>query len=302
MTPAKILIIGAGYAGLQIAHMAREQGLAVAGTTRSVQTVEQLEAMGAAAVLWDVLEDDVARLKGLLDAETAVIYSVPTLFDAWKPAGGQGLARHVAPVARVLEACAAARVARLIYLSSTSVYGDHGGAWIDESSERRPDSPAGQMRRDIEDCVLGFGDRLDVNVAQLVGIYGPGRTLVAMLESGRYTLVDGGKKVTNRIHVEDIAQAVLAMVERAPGGARTYLLSDGNPQSVAELVDFICEQTGIARPAEESLEDYAKRLQNPNVVARWKNTYRAKNQRMLEELGVRLRYVDALAGYASLLG
>jgi nucleoside-diphosphate-sugar epimerase len=294
----RITIIGAGYVGMVLAKQAIEQGLEVAGTSRTAQTRAELEAMGAVAIAWDALDDPVERLDEVIDEETAVVYSVPTVYRDYEDSS-EGMARHVEPVERVLSTCARRGAQRFVYLSSTSVYGDQQGEWVDEQTTRAPTSPYGRMRRDIEDHVLGYGREMPVNVARLVGIYGPGRTILQYVESGRYKLVDGGTKPTNRIHVDDIVRAVFAIIEHAGNGARVYNLCDGDPRTVAEVIDFLVERLGIERPEEISLEKYAE-TRGPNGAARWKNTYRCKSDRLVGELGVELRFQNVLEGYREL--
>ncbi|MFB6262017.1 MAG: NAD-dependent epimerase/dehydratase family protein, partial [Bradymonadaceae bacterium] len=235
----------------------------------------------------------------LTEPGSAVVYSVPTLFREYDEA--REPPRHVAPVARALEAAADAGAERFVYLSSTSVYGDHDGAWVDEDVEPAPASPMGKMRRDIEEFVLerGPAQGVSANVARLVGIYGPGRTLVDYLRSGRYRLVDGGTKPTNRIHVDDIVRVLRAIVERGPEGARLYNVSDGSPKTAREVVDWAVEHLDVEPPEEISLEAYADQ-RGPNAVARWANTYRVDNTRMVEELGVAPEYADVFEGYRAI--
>jgi len=125
---------------------------------------------------------------------------------------------------------------------------------------------------------------------------------VERLKGGRFRLVDGGRKVTNRIHVEDIGAILLAILAADPEGVTTYNLSDGHPQRVRDLVEFVCTELGMPLPPEESLEDYAERRNDPNVVARWRTTSRVRNDRIRTEVGVTLKYPDAFAGYRSILG
>ncbi|MFU8806821.1 MAG: NAD-dependent epimerase/dehydratase family protein [Bradymonadaceae bacterium] len=297
----RIVIIGAGYTGLELTRQARERGFEVVGTSRSEETRDELAALGATAVHWDVLDDDLCAITPFLGPKTAVVYSVPTLF-ADHEAGSPGEPpRHVQPVAKILEACVESKTARFVYLSSTAVYGNHDGEWVDEDAELRADTPAGMMRRDIEDYVLASSAQIDVNVARIVGIYGPGRTMQGFIASGRYRLVGGGTKPSNRVHVEDIAQSVLAMIERGPKGARVYNVCDGNPVPVRDLVEFICRRTGIDVPPKESLEEYAARTRNPDALGRWKNAIRCQNARLTDELGVELRYPDVFEGFDELL-
>lgn len=296
----RIVIVGTGYVGLELARQALERGFSVIGTSRSPQTSEKLIEMGAQALRFDVLDDPVEKLSEVLDEHAAVVYSVPTVYRDYEEAD-TGMARHVEPVDRVLQTSARAGVERFVYLSSTSVYGDQEGGWVDENTPRAPTSPYGKMRRDIENQVLDYSRDMAVNIARLVGIYGPGRTILEYMKTGRYKLVDGGKKPTNRVHVYDIAQSILAMIERAPQGGRVYNVCDGDPRTVAELVDFLVDRLDIDRPEEVSFEQYAK-TRGPNVAARWKNTYRCSSNRLVDDLGVSLRYPNVLEGYRSIFG
>lgn len=300
----KIVIVGAGYTGLRLAEAAVDEDYEVVGTTRSEETLEALGEMGAEGVRWDVNQIDESPFEEHLEEGCAVVYSVPTLFRNYGdpgPGGRGPMARHVRPLVRVLRSAAEAGASRFIYLSSTSVYGNHDGARVDEETPTDPTSPAGKMRRDIERWVMGQGETLDVNVARLVGIYGPGRTMADYIERGLYKLVDGGTKPTNRIHVDDIVGALLTMIEEGPAGARLYNVSDGHPKTAAEVVDWLVERLDLERPEEISMEAYAEK-RGPNAVARWKNTYRVDNSRLTEELGYELKYPDVFAGLEAIYG
>lgn len=295
-----LFIIGAGYVGTALARRAVSLGIPVTAAARSADVLAELGELGATPLELDVT-GDLSALDGALTPGSSLVYSVPSLFRTYEGPEGASLARHVQPVHDVLGRASEAGVSRIIYLSSTSSYGDHGGAWVDEDTERKPISALGMMRRDIEDHVLENPWGFDAAyVARIVGIYGPGRTLVDYIQRGRYKLVDGGKKVTNRIHVEDIVTAVLRMCEIAARGARAYNLADGQPKSARELVDFLVEHVGIERPEEVSLEDYAAK-HGANVGARWRTAYMCNNDRMLEELGVELRFADVFAGYRQMI-
>lgn len=300
MNNATILILGAGYTGKKLARMAIDRGYDVIATTRDGDTAALLNELGARAVEWSV-GDDPLEWGEFVDESTHVVYSIPTLYSEYESGEGDRLPRHVRPVADVVDICQKRSASRLVYLSSTSVYGDHEGRWVDENTPRRPSSPYGKMRADIEDYLRRQDVEPTISVARLVGIYGPGRTMVDSIQSGRYRLVDGGKKVTNRIHVHDIARAILAIIERGPRQFRTFNITDGHPQSVRDLVEFICDVTGIDAPPEERLQEYARRKQNPNAVARWKNTVRVRNDRLRRELDFELVYPDPFAGYQAIL-
>lgn len=299
MTLSRILMVGAGYTGLEIARQARAAGLEVVATTSNTERREALEAMGAEVMDWQA-SADASPLAAHLDADTALIYSVPPLAEGYAPGSEEAPPEHLVPLLAAIEVAQKQGCPRFVYLSSTSVYGNYNAQWIDEDAELRPSSPQGKMRRDSELAVLS-AEGIDGYTLRIVGIYGPGRTILGRLESGRYPLVDGGKKITNRIHVEDLAQAALAAALRAPEGSRAYNVSDGQPTAVRDLVSFVCEHTGLPMPEPVSLEDYARRVQNPDIVARWTNSARVSNRRLIDELKIELRYPDVFAGYRPIL-
>lgn len=294
----RIVIVGAGYTGLRLAEAALDRGYDAVGTTRSAETTKELRRLGAERMMWDALEDSAESLEAAIDPASTVVYSVPTLFDEHTSAG-EGLAQHVEPVEAVIGAAEAAGASRFIYLSSTSVYGDHDGEWVDETTPTAPTSPMGKMRRDIEEHVLERDTALAMNVARLVGIYGPGRTMADYIERGFYRLVDGGEKPSNRIHVDDIVGGLMALIERGPDEARLYNFSDGHPRSVADVVDWLVERLGLERPESVSMEEYA-RERSENAVARWRNTYRVDNHRLVDELDYEFEYPDVFAGLESI--
>jgi nucleoside-diphosphate-sugar epimerase len=293
--PQTLAILGAGYTGLRLAEREVEAGTRVWGTTRTPERAERLEALGAEAIEWDLLEDGPGALAGRLDASTTVVYSIPTLRRQLDTG------EHIAPVEGLLEVMAERGIDAWIYLSSISVYGDQGGEWVDEQTPRAPNAPTGRMRRDLEELTESYAGAFPVSVARIAGIYGPGRTIVDYLESGRYRLVGGGEKITNRIHVEDLAATISALARHRHDEPYVVNVADGHPVRVRELVDEVCERLELERPPEESLESYAER-RGPSAVARWTNSMRVRNRRMREELGVELRYPDVFSGYRAILG
>lgn len=274
----RLLIVGAGYTGSRIVEQAADAGWDVAATTRSEPRRRELGELGAQVLAWSA-EDGIAGLP--LDDSPDVVYSVPPT-DAITPA-------DIVEIAR--------RSGRFVYLSSTSVYGNYEEGEVDEESPRRPTSPAGKARLEIEDALLASG--LDAQIVRIVGIYGPGRTLDRYLAGGRYKLVDGGQKLTNRIHVDDLARVVLAVVERAADGPCAYIAADGHPVRVRDLVDWLIANQGIDRPPEVTLEQY-RAERGDDAAERWANSYTANNHRIREDLGVRLQFPDVYAGYAAI--
>ncbi len=290
-----LLVVGAGYTGRRLARSARARDWSVAGTSRSDETLEELDGIGATPVRWEILEEGADELAGYVGEGTHVVYSIPTLYDDYESAA-EGLPRHVRPIRRVVRMADDRGASRFVYLSSTSVYGDHQGAWVDEATPTAPGSANGKMRRDVEQWLLGADRSIDTHVARLAGIYGPGRTILESIEAGRYRLVDGGTKPANRIHVDDIVRSVFAILDAAPSGARLYNCSDGNPKTVARIVEWMVDRLGIEPPPRVSLEAY-ERERGPKAAARWKSAYRVRNHRLVDELGVKMSNPDVFAGY-----
>ena len=287
------MILGAGYTASRVATQAIERGWEVIVTTREPARLKHLSEQGARVLRWDILSDDPDELSAHMNEHTTLLYSIPTLFRD----DTQGA--HMPHVRVLLERAQARRVKHLIYLSSTSVYGDHSGARVTEDTPLAPTSALGRMRRDIEQAFMSC-EWARVTVARIVGIYGPGRTLFEYTQRGRYTLVDGGTKRTNRVHVEDIVQSIWAMIQRQGPSPRVFNVCDGHPVMVRDLVSFLVEHTSMPWPEEVSLEDYAS-TRDPNVVARWTNEYVCDSSRLTQELGVELLYPNALEGYRALL-
>jgi nucleoside-diphosphate-sugar epimerase len=289
-----LIVLGAGYTGARLARAALARGAHVRVTSRDPDKLADLAALGAQTVRWDALDDpDLGAAFDGVAPGAHVVYSLPTLFRTYEPA------RHLAPLARATAAARAAGAARFVYYSSTSVYGDHGGAWIDEDTAREPQSDLGRMRVDLEDHVLANPDGLPgAYVARLVGIYGPGRTLDGYIRRGVYAVARPEKR-TNRIHVDDIVSATLAILERAPDGARAYDVTDGAPATVAEVVDFVVSRLGLDPPPVTTIEEVARR--SPAAAARWRSKYRCRGQRLRDELGWAPEFADVIAGYEAMI-
>ncbi len=301
MTIQTLLICGAGYSALELVrHLASSHpDLDITATTRDPGSATTLRELGATPLDWSV-GDPLDPLADALGPHSALLYSIPTLFRDYEPPS-QGLPRHVEPVHQIFDLAVRQKVSRFIYLSSTSAYGDHQGEWVDEHTPLQPQSPYGMMRRDIEAYLLQRRGLLDVTVARLVGIYGPGRSLIDRMRSGRFRLVDGGQKISNRVHVHDIARALRAILTAQDTPKSLYNITDGHPQPLRDLVDFICANSDIPFPPEETLDEYAQRTQNPNATARWQTRIRVRNDRLRRDFDFSFRFPDAFAGYASIL-
>ena len=185
------------------------------------------------------------------------------------------------------------------YLSTTGVYGNRDGDWVDETSELKPGFDHQRRRVEAEDQwrELYRDHQVPVHTFRLAGIYGPGRNLLQRVRSGSAKRIDQPGLVFNRIHVEDVVQVLCASIDRPHPGA-VYNVSDDLPSSPAEAVEFACDLLKVDVPPLVALEEA-----NLSKMGRgfYQTNKKVRNQKIKEELGVRLRYPDYKTGLRALL-
>jgi nucleoside-diphosphate-sugar epimerase len=205
------------------------------------------------------------------------------------------------PVLAVLadDIVAASNLQSIIYLSSLGVYGDHGGAWIDETAPTIPPHTRGAARVDAELAWQALGRQCSIPVAilRLGGIYGPGQNAFVRLLAGRAHRIDKPGHVSNRIHVADIAQAIdAAFVRRFDGIVN---VADGAPAPPSDQIAFAAKLLGAAPPPLLSLDEAGRTL-SPFLMSFYESCARVRNDRLKSVLGVTLRYPDYRAGLQAL--
>jgi nucleoside-diphosphate-sugar epimerase len=283
----RLFCFGLGYSALVLARKLRAEGWEIAGTCRSAEKQAALAAEGIAAARFDrgrSLDDPAAALRGA----THLLSAVPP--DA---AGDPVLDHHGADLARAPSLVWAG------YLSTTGVYGDRGGGWVDESAELRPTGERGRRRVAAEAGWLALGrqSRLPIHIFRLAGIYGPGRSALDAVRRGEAKRIEKPGQVFSRIHVEDIAAALGASMARPHPGA-VYNLCDDDPAPPHEVVAYACALLKVEPPplvpfAEAELSAMARSFYDDNK--------RVLNTRLKRELGVTLKYPSYREGLAALL-
>jgi nucleoside-diphosphate-sugar epimerase len=279
----RLFIFGVGFSGLEIARLAQAAGWTVAGTVTTPDKAERLAAEGIETNLFDGTKP----LPGAAFAKaTHVLSSVPP-----QPTGDPVL-NNCAALLR--DAC------WLGYLSTTGVYGDTGGAWVDESAPTHPRQPRSIARLAAERAwqALGLDAGAVVDIFRLPGIYGPGRSALDQVKEGRARRIDKPGQYFSRIHVADIAATVLAAITRPSPGA-IYNVADDLPAATKEIVAYACELLGMPVPAAIPWEQAAPAM---GEMARsfYAESRRAKNDRIKQELGVRLRYPTYREGLSAI--
>jgi nucleoside-diphosphate-sugar epimerase len=290
MSQPRLFCFGLGYSAEMLARRCLAAGWRVAGTCRTAARRSELAALGIEGWLLDreqPLADE--TLDGALAGATHLLSSVPP-DDAGDP---------------VLDLCAAA-IVRLLpcpawigYLSTTSVYGDRGGGWVDETSELRPASERGRRRIAAEAGWLAVGRRHDlpVHVFRLAGIYGPGRSPFDKLRAGRAQRIDKPGQVFGRIHVEDIAAALIASMARPNPGA-VYNVCDDEPAAPEAVLAYAAGLLGRDPPP---LVPLARADLKPMARSFYAENKRVSNERVKRELGVALAYPDYRRGLKAVL-
>lgn len=287
MTP--VSIVGCGYTGLRLAQHLTGRRRAVRGFATRTASLAGIGSAGAAAVALD-LDRDCAPI----DADAQLLYyMVPPAPD------GRGDPR----LARCLEALLG-RPQRIVYLSTTGVYGDRAGARVDEDSPPQPGTARAIRRLAAEVALRAWAEARAVPwcILRVAGIYGPGRLPLERLRRGEPAIAPDEATPTNRIHVADLVDACLAAGASARAANRIFNVADGND---ASQTDFLLRVARIARlpPPPFVSREAARRTFSPSVWSFLGESRRVDNRRLVEELGVRLSYVDLDAGIrASLTG
>ena len=281
----RLFCFGLGYSALALARALKARGWTVAGTCRSEDTRTALATEGIEAHLFDrvrPLSDPSAVLAGA----THVLSSVPP-----DDQGDPVLDSHS-------DALAALDTNWIGYLSTTGVYGDRGGDWVDESSDLRPVGPRGRRRVEAEEGWLDLWRRhgRPVHLFRLAGIYGPGRGPFEQVRTGTAKRVIKPGQVFSRIHVDDIVQVLEAsMAKPRPGAA--YNVCDDEAAPPQDVIVEASRLLGLTPPPEIPFE-----TANLSPMARsfYDELKRVSNRRIRDELGVRLRYPTYREGLAAL--
>jgi nucleoside-diphosphate-sugar epimerase len=252
----RLFVFGLGYAASAIA--ARLPGARIAAT-------------GSAG---DVAFDDVSRVRFEIAQATHILSSVPP--------------GEADPVLATYGDALAATGAWLGYLSSTGVYGDTGGAWVDEGA------PTGAGRRGARAVADAAWLALSARVFRLPGIYGPGRSPLDRIRSGEARRIDVPGQIFSRVHVDDIASGVIAALDAPPGA---YNLADDEPAPQSDVVAFGCRLLGLPVPPPVPLEEANL---SPAARAFYSENRRVANGKAKRVLGWRPRYPDYRLGLRAL--
>lgn len=283
----KLFCFGYGYTCDELGRVLLEQGWSVAGTTRDNDKRRFLNSLGVKSFLFDYeqpLEDPALFLSGT----THLLISTPPDDD-----GDPVFHMHAADILNI------PTLQWVGYLSSTAVYGDREGGWVDEISEIRPSNKRGSRRARAEDQWLSlfYSKGLPVHIFRLAGIYGPGRSALDSVRAGIARRIHKPGHAFSRIHVEDIVQVLIAsMMNPKPGTA--YNVADDMAAPSHEVIKYACDLLGIAPPP---LLPYDEADLAPITRSFYNDNKRIRNDRIKNELGITLKYPNYMEGLKACL-
>ncbi len=287
-----LLVVGCGDVGQRVVRLLahqRQGGLRVLALARSNASACALRKLGVRVVEGDLAQaHTLARLRGLADW---------ALHLAPPPAAGQRDI-HTRNLLQALSRCS--RVQRLVYASTTGVYGDTQGAWCDEATRLNPGTDRARRRVDAEGAVRLWGQQHGVPtcVLRVPGIYAADREgghPALRLLRGTPVLHAAEDVYTNHIHADDLARACVRALWAPMAGWRTVNVCDDTQLRMGEYMDTAAELCGLQRPPRISREQAAEQL-SPMALSFWNESRRLRNERMKQVLRLNLRYPDVRTG------
>ncbi|WP_296001930.1 NAD-dependent epimerase/dehydratase family protein [Rugamonas sp.] len=271
----RLLILGCGDAGLRLLPLLRARFRVYAVTSRPERCAE-LRAAGAVPLVADL--DQPATLRRLAGLARYIVHLAP-------PQGDGALDRRTRRLTAILP-----ERARLVYVSTTGVYGDCGGALFDETRPVAPANARAHRRVDAEQVLRHWavGARARVAILRVPGIYGADRLPLKRLREGTPALAEADDVYTNHIHADDLAAIIARALWRGRPG-RVYHAVDDSDMKMADYFDAVADAFALPRPPRLARAELA-RVVTPALLSFMSESRRLRNDRLTGELGVRLRY------------
>jgi nucleoside-diphosphate-sugar epimerase len=283
----KLFCFGFGYTAGFLSEKLMAHDWKIAGTTTNIEKRDFLKKNGVEAWLFDQSHSIPDPVKTFADV-THVLLSVPPDAD-----GDPAFNAHGADLA------ALKNLEWVGYLSTTAIYGDQNGNWINEATPPAPSGRRGSLRLKAEEQwqSLFLHEGLPLEIFRLSGIYGPNRSALDAVRTGTAQCIDKPGHAFNRIHVEDIVQVLIASMNKPrPGGI--YNLADDAPAASCEVIRFACNLTGVEIPPAIPFDQ----AEMPPVVRSfYTDNKRVHNDLIKNELGIQLLYPDYRSGLQACL-
>lgn len=281
----RICIIGCGDTGSRVARLAMEEGVKVVAMSRNMSRCAPLQDTAAEMVQGDL--DDRESIPRLDFSGAALLYSAPP------PGGG---VRDT----RVSNFLASIRMgsepAKIVYISTTSVYGDCGDELVTEERPANPGNHTARRRLDAEESLTKWAKErcVPLVILRVAGIYGAGRIPMERILAGHPLLDESEAGFSNRIHADDLARICLAAMDRGEEG-EIFNVCDGESSTMTAYFNAITDLLGLPRLPQVPLSE-ARRVMTPLMFGYMTESRRIDNSKMLAKLGVTLRYPTMAEG------
>ncbi len=272
----KLLVLGAGFSGLHIANAAKALGAKVLCSRRNSNHPGSDFAFNS--------EEQLFPLKNILEGTTHLISCIPPNSEGKDPV--------ISSLQKQLQEIPLKWVG---YLSTTGVYGDCGGNWVTEQKLANPQQLRSKKRLACEEAWLNSG--LPAQILRLPGIYGPGRSAIETILSGKSKMVQKYGQVFSRIHIDDIAGAVIHLINLAATGQSPTIINvaDNMPTANIEVLTYAAKILNYPLPEIEDFESAAKKM-SPMALSFWQENRKVSNQLLCEELGYSLIHPNYMSG------
>jgi nucleoside-diphosphate-sugar epimerase len=283
----KLLIVGCGYIGESVATQMLAKGEAVSAIVRSDERTKNLRSLGVFVLQLDL---DTSPLPMGCTLDQTIFYFAPpppiNTLDTRMQSFLEGLAMSGQPT-------------RIEYISTTGVYGDCSGNWIDETQPANPQVDRAKRRWHAEQLLQGWRATTggELVILRVGGIYGPGKLPLTRLQKGLPMIAEKEAPWTNRIHADDLVQVCLAAMARGIDG-EVYNVCDGTPGNMTNYFNRVADIAGLQRPPLIDPEQALDTL-SPGLLSYLSESRRISNQKMLDQLGVKLRYPSLEDGLPS---
>jgi nucleoside-diphosphate-sugar epimerase len=283
-----VLIVGCGHIGRRVAVQLRTRGQRVTGMVRSSASADRLRELGIDALCLDL--DAGARHIPGSGAFGAIGYFAPPPSSGTQDTRMQGFLESLAKTSLPR---------RIVYISTSAVYGDCRGDWITEEQPVQPATDRGLRRLDAEQQVQAWAARHGVEwvILRVPGIYGPGKLPLERLRKGLPVLREADAPYTNRIHADDLAAICVSALDSAHHDT-VYNVSDGHPSTMTDYFFRVADAAGLPRPPVVTREQ-AQQVLSAGMLSFLQDSRRMSNQKLLRDLRVTLRYPDLDTGLQS---
>ena len=272
----KMVVLGGGFSGQHVAKVVRMLGGTALCSRRQASSIDS-------DFVFNSEKNEVPESK-IFEGTTHILSCIPPSSNGRDPV-----------IDNLAEGLKQKSLEWVGYLSTTGVYGDSKGKWVSETNTPLPQQPRSQRRLACEKQWLTSG--FPVQLLRLPGIYGPGRSALDSLLKGKNKLIDKPGQVFSRIHVDDIAGAIMHLIYLAKQGIapRTVNISDNLPTSNIEVLRFSASLLKMSLPEVEPFEIACKSM-SPMALSFWQENRRISNQLLCKELGYSLIHPDYQSG------